>query len=52
MNIKEMIECFIDHRRDVIYRRTSFRLRKAQNRAHILEGYLLALDNMDDFVKV
>jgi len=52
MNIKEMINCYIDHRRDVIYRRTAFRLRKAEARAHILEGYKLALDNLDDFVKI
>ena len=52
MNIKEMITCYVDHRRDVIYRRTAFRLRKAEARAHILEGYKIALDNMDDFVKI
>ena len=52
MNIKEMLTCYIDHRRDVIYRRTAFRLRKAEARAHILEGYKIALDNMDDFVKI
>jgi DNA gyrase subunit A len=52
MNIKEMLSCYIDHRREVIYRRTAFRLRKAEARAHILEGYKLALDNMDDFVKI
>lgn len=52
MNVKEMLECFIEHRRDVIYRRTQFRLRKAEDRAHILEGYKLALDNLDDVVKI
>lgn len=52
MNIKEMLTCYIDHRREVIFRRTQFRLRKAEARAHILEGYKLALDNMDDFVKI
>ena len=52
MNIKEMLTCYIDHRREVIYRRTAFRLRKAESRAHILEGYKLALDNLDDFVKI
>ncbi|MDG1702414.1 MAG: DNA gyrase subunit A [Opitutae bacterium] len=52
MNIKEMLNCYIDHRRDVIYRRTEFRLRKAESRAHILEGYRVALDNLDDFVKL
>lgn len=52
MNIKEMLICYIDHRREVVYRRTAFRLRKAEARAHILEGYKLALDNLDDFVKI
>ena len=52
MNIKEMLTCYIDHRREVIYRRTAFRLRKAEARAHILEGYKIALDNLDDFVKI
>lgn len=52
MNIKEMLNCYIDHRRDVIYRRTEFRLKKAEARAHILQGYRIALDNLDDFVKL
>ncbi len=52
MNIKEMLNCYIDHRRDVIYRRTQFQLRKAEARAHILEGFKIALDNLDDFVKI
>jgi len=52
MNIKEMIGCYIDHRREVIYRRTPFKLRKAEARAHILEGFRIALDNLDDFVKI
>ncbi len=52
MNIKELIECYVDHRRDVITRRTQFRLRQAEDRAHILEGYKIALDNLDDFVRI
>jgi DNA gyrase subunit A len=52
MNIKELIECYIDHRRDVVTRRTQFRLNRAKERAHILEGYIIALDNLDDFVKI
>ncbi|MDQ8201648.1 DNA gyrase subunit A [Pelagicoccus sp. SDUM812003] len=52
MNIKELINCYIDHRREVIYRRTQFRLRKAEDRAHILEGYKIALDNLDDFIRI
>ncbi len=52
MNIKELIECYIEHRRDVVYRRTAYLLRKAEDRAHILEGYKIALNNLDDFVKI
>ncbi|MFZ5494227.1 MAG: DNA gyrase subunit A [Verrucomicrobiota bacterium] len=52
MNIKELLECYIDHRRDVVTRRTQFRLARAKERAHILEGYIIALDNLDDFVKI
>lgn len=52
MNIKEMLECFVEHRRVVIYRRTQYLLRKAEDRAHILEGYKIALTNLDDFVKI
>ncbi|OIR09340.1 DNA gyrase subunit A [mine drainage metagenome] len=52
MNIKELIECYIEHRRDVVTRRTQFRLRQAEDRAHILEGYKIALDNLDDFVRI
>jgi len=52
MNIKELIECYIEHRRDVVTRRTKFRLAEAERRAHILEGYIIALDNLDDFVRI
>jgi DNA gyrase subunit A len=52
MNIKELIECYIEHRRDVITRRTRHRLKEAEDRAHILEGYKIALDNLDDFVRI
>ena len=52
MNIKEALECYIEHRREVILRRTQFRLRKAEDRAHILEGYKIAQDNLDDFVRI
>jgi DNA gyrase subunit A len=52
MNIKELLQCYIEHRREVIYRRTQFRLKKAEDRAHILEGYKIALDNLDDFVRI
>ena len=52
LNIKEALELYVEHRRNVTLRRTKFRLRKAQDRAHILEGYKIALDNLDDFVKI
>jgi DNA gyrase subunit A len=52
LNLKEMIQCYIDHRREVVLRRTRFQLRKAEERAEILEGYLLALANMDDFIRI
>ena len=52
MNIRELIDCYVEHRRDVVTRRTKFRLKEAEDRAHILEGYIIALDNLDDFVKI
>ncbi len=52
MNIKEVLEVYLEHRREVVMRRSAFRKRKAEERAHILEGYLIALDNLDDFVKI
>ena len=51
MNLKEMIECFVRHRFDVVTRRTEFDLAKAEARAHILEGLKIALDNLDAIVK-
>lgn len=52
MNIKEMLEQYVEHRRDVVRRRSEFRKAKAEARAHILEGLKIALDNLDDFVKI
>lgn len=52
MNIKQMISAWIDHRIDVVRRRTRFELAKAEARAHILEGYLKALDHLDAVVKL
>lgn len=52
MNIKQLISAWIDHRIEVIRRRTRFELNKAEARAHILEGYLKAIDNLDEVVKV
>ena len=52
MNVKQFITAWIDHRIEVIRRRTRFELLKAEARAHILEGYLKALDHLDEVVKV
>jgi DNA gyrase subunit A len=52
MNLKEMLKAFLDHRFDVITRRTQFELAKAEARAHILEGLLIAMDNMDEIVRI
>src|SRR5579862_1651143 len=52
MNIKQMIECYIAHRKEVITRRTKYELQKAEERAHILEGFRIALDNIDAVVKI
>lgn len=52
MNIREMLLCYLEHRREVVTRRTQFRLKKALDRLHILEGYRIALDNLDDFVRI
>lgn len=52
LNIKEVIEYFVAHRRDVIYRRTQFRLKKAEARAHILEGLKIAVDNIDEVITI
>ncbi|NDD57920.1 MAG: DNA topoisomerase (ATP-hydrolyzing) subunit A [Chlamydiae bacterium] len=52
MNIKHMIASWVDHRIEVIRRRTRFELAKAEARAHILEGYLKALDHLDEVVKL
>ncbi len=52
MNIKQMISAWVDHRIEVIRRRTRFELMKAEARAHVLEGYLKALDHLDEVVKI
>ena len=52
MNLKEVMECFLDHRFEVITRRTKFELAKAQARAHILEGFQIALDHLDEVVQI
>lgn len=52
LNIKDLISEFIEFRHEVIVRRTQYELRKAQERAHILEGYIIALDNLDAVIKL
>ena len=52
MNLKELFRCFVDHRFEVITRRTKFELAKAEARKHILEGLLVALDHLDDVVAI
>jgi DNA gyrase subunit A len=47
LSLKELIEAYVDHQRDVVTRRTQYELRRAEARAHILEGLLIALDNLD-----
>ncbi|MDR9826516.1 DNA topoisomerase (ATP-hydrolyzing) subunit A [Vibrio sp. FNV 38] len=51
-NLKEMLKCFVDHRREVVTRRTIFELRKARDRAHILEALSLALANIDEIIEL
>jgi len=52
LNLKQMLEAFIRHRREVVTRRTIFELRKARNRAHILEGLTVALANIDEMIEL
>lgn len=51
-NLKEMLECFLVHRKDVVERRTRYELKKARERAHILEGLKIALSNIDEVVQI
>ncbi|HEY2951818.1 MAG TPA: DNA gyrase subunit A [Verrucomicrobiae bacterium] len=52
LSLKEIIQCYIEHRREVVLRRTRFDLRKAEERAELLEGYLCALSNLDEFIRI
>ncbi|MBC3918132.1 DNA gyrase subunit A [Undibacterium sp. CY18W] len=52
LNLKEMLSCFLSHRREVVTRRTLFELRKARERGHVLEGLAVALANIDDFIAI
>ena len=52
LNLKQILQHFLAHRRTVVYRRTAFELRKAEERAHILEGLKIAISNLDEVVKL
>ncbi len=52
LNLKDMIHEFVEHRHEVVIRRTKFELAEAEKRAHILEGYLIALDHLDEVIKL
>ena len=52
LSLKEANACYIEHRREVVLRRTRFELRKAEERAETLEGYLIALANLDEFIRI
>jgi DNA gyrase subunit A len=52
LTLKQLLEHFIEHRKDVITRRTRYDLRKAEERAHLLEGYRIALDNIDEVIAI
>jgi DNA gyrase subunit A len=52
LNLKDMIHHFVNHRHEVVVRRTKFELRKAEERAHILEGLIIASDNIDEVIKI
>lgn len=52
LNLKELLQAFIDHRHDVVTRRTQYELRKARERAHILEGLMIAVQNIDEVISI
>jgi DNA gyrase subunit A len=52
LNLKDAVSCYIEHRRDVVLRRTRFLLKEAENQAERLEALLIALNNLDDFIKI
>lgn len=52
LNLKDLIKYFVEHRHEVVVRRTKFELAEAERRAHILEGYLIALDNLDEVISL
>ncbi|MDE7142835.1 MAG: DNA gyrase subunit A, partial [Muribaculaceae bacterium] len=52
LNLKEIVQAFVEHRHDVVIRRTKYKLAKAQERAHILEGLIIASDNIDEVIHI
>ena len=52
LNLKDLVKAFVDHRHDVVIRRTKYELRKAQEQAHILEGLIIACDNIDEVIRI
>jgi DNA gyrase subunit A len=52
LNLKELIECFVEHRHEVVVRRTQYELDQAEKRAHILEGLIIASDNIDEVIAI
>jgi DNA gyrase subunit A len=52
LNIRELLQCFINHRKDVIRRRSLFLLKRCRNRAHILEGLILAVSDIDEIIEI
>lgn len=52
LNLKEILQKYLEHRFEVVTRRTQFELDKAERRAHILEGFKIALDNIDEVIRI
>ncbi|WP_421895097.1 DNA gyrase subunit A [Marinoscillum sp.] len=52
LNVKDLLKYYVEHRHEVVVRRTQYELEEAEKRAHILEGYLIALDNLDEVIKL
>lgn len=52
LNLKELLQSFIDHRHEIVIRRSKYELRKAMERSHILEGLMIAVDNLDEVIKI
>ncbi|MBR2369758.1 MAG: DNA gyrase subunit A [Paludibacteraceae bacterium] len=52
LNLRRLIQCFVDHRHDVVTRRSQYELRKAEERAHLVEGLIIASDNIDEVVAI